>query len=565
MSHVFQVASKSFRDLAKSLKHARTQRIDVVSPQLCDDALKRLGPSLRAYQGCTIIDINPGLGLWSSKVHDFVKPKKHILAEHHASSFLPHLKSLAGRWGSPYHLLDWPEEDVWEPDRYIAEGLLPPFHNSKPESQSQSILILANTTMPAAKRGEPPRLATAYRKLREWCHDVNLNAGFHAGGPVRMLLWFPEKEKKPIIPRTVLYRSRLCVLLEMTSHIEEIVSAGEMFIGKEKMRDRVTELASEQRVAKYMQETGTSIPDGRQTQLYEQVDGDDKGLQETSTGVRIRSWHKELHDLQEGFKTGEFTRTDSVEAGDVKRLPSGAILTPEYARLVQLERNLRHIEKRTILIEELLQEQSMIDSLDAQAHDSNLGDSQQAVLQAEVQERKWVLKERLQNAKGRHTRDEFKSFKDDRRAYSQNPPLLQWDQRKANPLKAYNAEFYPEAGICLVDIEAKKTLPYPMTAAQLNLYSVLMTALWKQPSSDLSTLDNIAPGAFEAITPQIPALTDPSRGGERDLRDLPIHRLTPEMIHGIVMAWLDWPFQPDFTDFIARQRTEYEAAPLWTC
>lgn len=401
--------------------------------------------------------------------------------------------------------------------------------------------------MPAATRGEPVRIATTYRLLRDWCHDINLNSGFHAGGPVRMLLWFPEKEKKAILPRTILYRSRLSLLLEMTTHTEEVVSADETLTRKEKIRDRVTELASERRVAKSMQEMGILIPDGRSTQLNEQVGGNDKGLQATSTEVRTRGWHKELYNLQQRLKSGEFTQTKGTEPSVItKRLLPGTMLTPEYARLVELERNLRHIEKRTKLVEEFLQEQSKIDSLDAQAYDSNIGKSQQAVLLDEVQERQKVLKERLQKTKGKHTRDEFKSFKDDRRAYSQNPPLLQWDQRKANPLKAYNAEFYPETGICLVDVDAKEKLPYPMTAAQLSLYSVLMAALWKQPSSDLSLLNNVAPGAFEAITPQIPALTDPSRGGERDLRDLPINRLTPEMIHGIVMAWCDWPFQPHF-------------------
>ncbi|KAI4174537.1 MAG: hypothetical protein LQ343_002294 [Gyalolechia ehrenbergii] len=405
--------------------------------------------------------------------------------------------------------------------------------------------------MLADRRGSQAGSTSAsHRKLRQWCDDVTLNSGFHAGGPVRMLMWFPDKEKRPVVPRTIQCRSKLSLLLEMTSHIEEIVSADETPIGKLKRRDRGIELMSEQRVAKRMQETGMTIPHGRRPQLYEQVEANDKGLQAPGTGVRMREWHKELHNLQQRFQSGKFVRFDGMDAGVVnrRRLPPGTRLTPEYARLVELERNLKHITKRTMLIEELLQEQDLIDSLDAQANDSNLGESRQAALQAELQERKRLLQGRLDNTSGRHTRDEFEIFKHERKAYGQNPPLLQWDQRKADPLKAYNAEFYPETGLCLVDVEAKRTLSYPMTAVQVTLFSALITALWQQPRGNLSVLDTIAPGAFEGITPQVPALTDPSRGGERDLLDLPINRLTPEMAYGIMMAWLDWPFHPHLAD-----------------
>ena len=37
---------------------------------LVDDLLQRLGPSLACHRSCDIIDINPGAGVWSAKVHD---------------------------------------------------------------------------------------------------------------------------------------------------------------------------------------------------------------------------------------------------------------------------------------------------------------------------------------------------------------------------------------------------------------------------------------------------------------------------------------------------------------
>ncbi|KAL8721419.1 MAG: hypothetical protein Q9225_001894 [Loekoesia sp. 1 TL-2023] len=522
-----------------------------------DDALRRLAPSLRTYEGCTIIDVNPGIGLWSSKLHDIVRPKKHFLAEPPSSPFLPHLEPLANQQNSRYHLLDWQDEDVWEPGRYVAEGLLPAFDTSKAREPEQPILILANTAIPTPRSTERVR-AKSYMKFLDWGNDVMLGSGFHAGGgPIRMLMWCPEKEVTPALPRTIRSRSKLSLFLEMTSHVEAIVSAD---VGTQKIRDRGVELMSGQQVARRMQSSGITIPDGRHTDLYEQVQEElvlsaatEKGSRAPNTEVRIRGWHRELQNLQQRFEAGEFLKAEGMSPGEaIKKRPKGTKLTPEYARLVDLERELKHIQKRTKVIDELLQEQAEIDALDLRAYDSNLEASQQAAAQTELQERKKKLQERVESTPGQHIREEFQYFKHERKAYSQNPPLLIWDRRTAEPLKSYDEEFYPEKGLCLLDIKPKQPLQYRMTAAQGTIFSLLMTALYRCPAHNLSVLDQIAPGAFEALTPKIPALTDPSRGGERDLRDLPIDRLTPEMAYGLTVAWQDWPFKPDLADLLLK-------------
>lgn len=127
-----------------------------------------------------------------------------------------------------------------------------------------------------------------------------------------------------------------------------------------------------------------------------------------------------------------------------------------------------------------------------------------------------------------------------------------WDRRTAEPMKAYKEEFYPQKNLCLLDIQPRHPLPYPMTQAQLLLLRMLTTTIWLGGSDNLTHLDRIAPGAFNALTSRVPSLTDPTRGGERDIRDLPIDRLTPEMAYGLVKAWLDWPFRPNLGDLIHR-------------
>ncbi|KAL9600999.1 MAG: hypothetical protein Q9219_002821 [cf. Caloplaca sp. 3 TL-2023] len=515
-----------------------------------DHALNRLAPSLRPYEGCTIIDVNPGNGLWSSKVHAIVKPKKHFLAEPPDSRFVPTLEELSKQEGSNYHLLDWPDRDVWVPGRFIAEGLLPPFSDSTPHKPNERILVLANTVSPLVPQPEQGKFPKTI--LRDWASEINNGSEYHAGGPVRMLLWYPHKGMDHVLPHTVHYRSRLALALEMTSRVEEIVSVDHLISKKRKARDMSVELMSGRQVVNRMKQAGITVPDGRQTNLYTALqstfhsDAPNDGTDGSVPTLRGRDWHEELHDLQRRFEAGEFTQTLGGIPGErVRKLPEGVSMTPEFSRLQVLERNLRHIYKRTKVTEALLAEQDELDLLDLQACDPNLSPTQQATMLADLQTRKKELDARVEDTPGHHIRDEFHYFKHDRRAYRLNPPLLMWDHRTAEPLKAHTSEFYPQQGLSLLDIRPKPTIAHPIPLSQSTEHYALLRALWHRSSESVCTLDSFAPGAIAAISPQVPALTDPSRGGERDLRDLPICRLTPEMVHGITTAWFRWPFKPE--------------------
>ena len=56
-------------------------------------------------------------------------------------------------------------------------------------------------------------------------------------------------------------------------------------------------------------------------------------------------------------------------------------------------------------------------------------------------------------------------------------------------------------------------------------------------------LDELAFGAAEALIPQVPSLTDPKRGGSRDVNELTCRTLTTEMLEGLMDAWQKWPFR----------------------
>src|ERR1700677_3313119 len=62
-------------------------------------------PSLEKHIGCDIIDLNPGPGVWSSALHDFLKPRTHILMEPDHASYKPLLKPLLDAEGSTYKFI----------------------------------------------------------------------------------------------------------------------------------------------------------------------------------------------------------------------------------------------------------------------------------------------------------------------------------------------------------------------------------------------------------------------------------------------------------------------------
>lgn len=479
---------------------------------------------------------------------------------------MPRLQALVDQQGSRYHISKETGHYHWEPDRYIADGLLSPFHAAQPTGPNNKILMLVNGALPTAYI-ENARFPGFQLKLRQWCNDINRQSGFHANGPVRMLVWLPEKEKTSILPHTILYRNSLSLQLEMNCRIEEVASSGAVSRQRQQQRDQSVELMSRRRVARTMQQLGVKVPFGRQLNSQKEIqdavappDKTGSALQISTASLQARGWHDELQTLRQQFEAGDFARAETDPPGKSgEKVPERTQLTPEFARMTELERNLRHIAKRSGEIGIFLREQADIDTLDSQAHDPTLDKAKRLATLQELQNRRVKLKADLDNLKTPRLRADFEFYKQDRRAFAQNPPLLLWDQRSAEPLKAYSEEFYPERDMCLLDVEPHYPLPYPITsAAQASFFSILMASLFRTASNNLRALDGIAPGAFDAITPKVPALHDPTRGGERDLLDLPLRRLTPEMAYGILMAWFDWPFKPELSDLLGRDSSLIE-------
>lgn len=567
-----QIAGKS---------NAWKSRTNIVSPELCgtspsttdvdtslifsDDVIQRLAPSLAQHIGCTIIDVNPGIGLWSSKLHDYLKPRNHILMEPKQNIYLPFLQPLLDAPGSRYRLEDWPESHVWQPKRYVEEGLL---HNVEghggphptTEEPNNSILIIANLAgLRRRSSGEVKGTISAHLKAIDFSHAVRHRSGFQSYGPTRMLMWLSDEDKRTLLPRTVGYRGKISVYMEANIHLEEIVGFPHASDAKMRREDALN-IESSKRVAERMQEKHIKIPLHRHS---------NPGDRKSDLSDVSRSWHRELQELEEGFRGGNFSQyverqaAESID-GHLPRARSGKVKsrdrthTPEYKRMMTL-RGVANGQNVTIdRINPVLKKQKEIDKMDLELHRNDIQASEKDEIVSTLESKIHNFKDELEILTAKQLKTLY-FLDDDRRAFAMDPPLLMWDRRKAEPLSAEEDEFYAPGEVALLDFQPKTTNEFPMTSEQSIYFDLISTSLLGPGGrASLKHLKTVAPGAFDALVPQVPAIRDPRKGGRYDIDSVRARTVTPEMIHGLALAWDKWVFKPPIEDALSQIGNHFE-------
>jgi hypothetical protein len=269
-------------------------------------------PSLLRHTGCDIIDINPGVGVWSSAVHELLKPRNHYLMEPDHELYTPLLQPLLVAKCSTYRLI--PKSGaVWaQLNNLLSPASLPQqveYETGDPrlDKPNDSLLVLANLSWFPKKpfRAFPSASLLVINQLLSAARAHSL---FHRYGLIRMLIWAPDDEGKKVLPRNISGRRKMAVEAEVTcSEIFEIASSS-VEHGKWK-RDEEINIESARKVLKKMEDAGISTPKCREgkyqlqaTKLTrEQISGDDQ------MAVH-RKFHDELEKLQKNFAAGHFTK-----------------------------------------------------------------------------------------------------------------------------------------------------------------------------------------------------------------------------------------------------------------
>ena len=476
-----------------------------------------------------------------------MEPKQNV--------YLPFLQPLLDAPGSRYRLKDWPDLHVWEPERYVEEGLL---HDAQgrggppptTEEQNNSILIIANVAGQRSKTVADSRLAiSAHAKALDYSHAVRHQTGFQSYGPTRMLMWLSDEDKRPLLPRTVGYRGKLSAHMEAVLHLEEIVGFPHASDAKV-CREDALDIESGKQVAKRMQEKNINIP------LHRQAKPADRLFD--LSGVS-RHWHREFRELEKGFQGGKFSQyVERLAAestpGHMPRAKNQekAIFTPEYRRMMLLRTAIKSQNVKIDRLNMILKKQEKIDKLYLDLYREDIEaverEEKTKALDSWIQE----FKDELETLSAKQSKTLF-FLDDDRRAFAMEPPLLMWDRRKAEPLTAKEDEFYARREIALLDFQPKIADRIPMTSEQSFYFDMISTSLFAPHGQvTLKHLKTTAPGAFEALVSQVPAIRDPRKGGRYDVESLRIRTVTPEIIQDLAVAWDNWTFKPPIEDVLAQ-------------
>lgn len=479
---------------------------------------------------------------------------------------MPWLQPLIDAPSSKYHLRGWDDRTAWMPESYISEGLIEEdfgIKSTPADGRNNFLLIVTNLAQDTRKTGAATRNTSHSMRVRYLMNDFRFKTGFQAHGLVRVLMWIHDQDKQSLLPRSICRRKKLGLQMEMICHAEEVVGGANELRAKEQAREEFLIIQSGSKVAQEMKRNNIQIPPERQDETQKRVQN--HILTEDAHHVydpreilinKHRRWHKELEQLEEGFQAGKFLKFTGSPPGTPaglntrKSRKSSEKNTAQFNRLVELQRNFKHERKNQTLIDSLFEQQAVIDSLELDAFNQELDVLHRAKklkLFLQFNEKlKLLLKEMTKKI-----RDTFMFHRDDRKAFAQNPPLLMWDRRTSEPLIAQKNEFSPAKELALLDIQGNVDNLYPMTQEQVTQFEFVITQFFVNPSVTPYALDSIAPGAFDAIVPHVPALHDPFRGGRRDLSALEVRCFTPEMVHGITLAWDKWPFKPTVSDLVA--------------
>ncbi|KAJ5797685.1 uncharacterized protein N7503_006981 [Penicillium pulvis] len=214
----------SLRDhFVKKASRKRAATAGYISEKLCDDMIHRLSPYLQRNAPVDILDLWPGSGVWSSKMNDFLRPRRHVLVEPNIKVFGSYLKELAK--SKPCYKLA--SGDIYGTNwstvykKYLPEQIRPMDVVPGTLPKNDTLLVLANPPETESKKNH----MTPARWWASLMEDCMNQTGLHAYGSVRILAGFSVTELQVVLPRSIHERRRPAMLTENVAlHHFEIAS-----------------------------------------------------------------------------------------------------------------------------------------------------------------------------------------------------------------------------------------------------------------------------------------------------------------------------------------------------
>lgn len=420
----------------------------------------------------------------------------------------------------------WTElNEVLTPDNLLHQKEQP---RSETPKQNNTLLVTANLSWYPGKRyGGFSNVSQLL--LYQFIHSIRSDTLFQKYGLVRMLLWMGDGDKSVVVPRTVQRRKRLSVDAELsTEYVCEIAGADPTTAEDggagastraHFFRDRAIDLESTRNVLARMQAAGTTIPPGRESSSVRDLQAMSPAEQRAiSAGSQPaffdRPFRAELEALEADFARGKFSSLDKQP----------------FSRLKDLRYKVNWELKRNKVIHDLLSDPRPTPPAE------------------------WDERIRRMD---KYLRIDFCLARDNLHVFRQQPPVLTWDRRPAEPLVVRAAEFFPNVPCALLDVQPKAMHPLlrqmgPGTNRAGETFAVLLSSLMRNSTDPVGkVLESVYPGAREGVVPNCPSL-EVGGGRAPGYAEFNARVLQEKQWVEILEAWMRWPFRPGFSELVAR-------------
>ncbi|ORY11978.1 hypothetical protein BCR34DRAFT_600918 [Clohesyomyces aquaticus] len=564
--------SEELLEKTRPVAYARTNtrgysvqmRTQIVSPGLCDDILKYIGPSLEKHKGCDILDLNPGAGLWSSKLHDFLQPRSHVLFESQPEKYEPFLKRLTEQPNSTYKLVKGDcalHEQIEE--LVVKAGIFPHqklvSHDDPPPSELNTTLLVTGTLV-----WDPDKAGMGFSSIskqlsQHYAMHGWMKRGIHSFGPIRSLIWMSENDVITTLPRSMLYFGTTQYLMTKFGWINQVATCGHTPRGGGKAgnigRDPRYEFESLAKTLKTMQENGMELLAHRREEIHEFAED----IMRLTNGTGIMS----ARDVNEYLRvaeingkstagllyeyTRELYRADSQEggaprmsgrAGEATMTSKGSYISRSRASNNQYEQFRAERDRIVDIGEEMYELECKILGVST--------DQEKQALQKELDKKNADYEASMENFRA-DLRSSVIMDLDDRLCIRSPVPRLMWDSRPYEPLVFQEDEMWPPSRCALLDFVP--SLPRERWDGEAWEFTFdFASALIRYGSESVpAALEHMVHGGSELVN-DVPLLRDPAKGGRLDLNHLRVRMLTVEMVDQLCKAWREWPFRPPGAD-----------------
>lgn len=531
----------------------------------CLDAIiERMKPSLEKHKGCDIIDVNPGAAVFTTKLHEFLKPRTHVLMEPDTELYEPFLRPLLDAKDSKYTLIPKPGVIWAHLAKALGEQSLPfqkalPDDDERLQQPNDTLLFVANLAS-YPKRTYKGFTSLTHLVVHQLISAARSHGLIHRYGMVRMLLWFTDGEKSLALPQHVALKKKGVFEAELScKSITEIASSTQC--GSYFHRDEMIDIERSKTVIENMAKLGIQNPPGRESWMQQYIatgsaDTGDFTLAKKADTDRVGyQYLKELADLEAKFESGKFEK----EVGRFREKERGrdnTVRTPQYVRLALLRtRRNSHENRAQVVYEFFARYQAIMDTQRELYLVEDKTTPEYAQKRADVDARMEAFRAQLNELPAKSTKVEVITLIDEYSLSTRDPPGMMYDRRPFEPIKVSAPDFFPDHPLALLDFEPQPIWPslrkdFP---ASYDILDYILSQSFTFASQNIQyALKQIWPGADEWIIPRCPTLHNPWEGGNFDISQMRIRTLSLQMWKEIFEAWMAWPFRPDRIELLGR-------------